>query len=564
MKIKNHFSLKYFLGLFLTAALLIGCVSCKQDTPALNTASPGNSNSDGIELMKDGTYTCLITYASGDTSSYKNAYKIKAILEEVTGKDLPLSAYPQEDMWTEDGDTNEILVGNTNRSQTPVCALQWREYAVEIVNNKLFIRGSNEEDYNAALLLFRQALEDNFDGSNLRLPKDLLLRGSSVPASGTYNGAYESTMDYLSRQSPDDFAAHCRALENDGCTEYFANKIGENQFVTYKKDDIYVHTYYTAYSGEIRTIYDRTSKTTFLTEKPIYSKITESCVTQMVLSYDVDSFGMCYVITLEDGSFIIIDGGYSLTSEVSGSDVTRLYNVLQQKNKRADGEIIIAAWILTHDHPDHFNVFHSFSEQYADKVHLEQLILNPQGETGSNYLSTGVVLEDLSKFGSSIPLYTPHTGQNFYIRNAHFEVLYTQEDLYPYPTDNLNNCSLVTRMTINGQSIFWSADLEIIASDVLCDMYDTYLKTDIVQMAHHGYLKSGTAEFYTKTDPSVILWPSMQGNFEHWTNVEPVNQFVLNDLNVQEVIVADGKTKTLYLPYTANSGELLEEDISGK
>ena len=60
---------------------------------------------------------------------------------------------------------------------------------------------------------------------------------------------------------------------------------------------------------------------------------------------------MTYIITLEDGSFIVIDGGSN-----GGSNVELLHKKLQELNKR-EGTPVIAAWYLTHIHQDHCPAF---------------------------------------------------------------------------------------------------------------------------------------------------------------------------------------------------------------
>ena len=86
-------------------------------------------------------------------------------------------------------------------------------------------------------------------------------------------------------------------------------------------------------------------------------------------------------------------------------------------------------------------------------------------------------------------LIKPHTGQSISIRNAVIDVLFTHEDLYPNAVgvDTLNNTSTVLRMSIAGQTILITGDAEVTANNSLCRMYKEYLKSDILQVPHHGY-----------------------------------------------------------------------------
>ncbi len=556
-------------GVLTCSVLLTGCQDrSKGDASDAGSDAASSGNSDTVDLIVDGVMQAKIIYDRDDAASMSAAYGINDILKSVTGLPLPDMKNVKDDETLPESGGVEILVGATNRAESTLRPSGRRGYGMATKGNKVLIMGGATEEKEKVAELFRRIAEQHYDGSSIRLPRDLWLEENCLPETGAYDGAYGEKMDYASGRSAADFEAHCRELEADGAVLYQQRQTGENRFVTYRKGDGYIHTYYTAYSSEIRTVTDRLSGWEYALQPSAYTKITEPCVSQTIMSYAGGSFGMGYVITLEDGSFVILDGGFGGESESEGRDVVRLYNLLKAHNRRADGKIVIAAWILTHDHPDHTTVFRQFAEKYASDVRLELLIMNPGGYTGSSYLSTGPVLEDLARFGKKVPVYIPHTGQQFYIRNAAFEVLYTEEDTYPETPNTLgenfiNESSLVMRMTIGGQTVLWTADMEDIASGVLCGMYGEGLKSDIMQMAHHGYRHSATAEFYGKVDPAVVLWPAKTAWFEGWTAEEPVNQYLLNDLHVKDVLVADGAVKTLYLPYAPGGGRIVEEAISG-
>ena len=76
-------------------------------------------------------------------------------------------------------------------------------------------------------------------------------------------------------------------------------------------------------------------------------------------SYDVS---LCNVIRLCDGSFIVYDGGMPYRELAD-----RLYTVLKSQTEIGK-PIVIAAWVLTHPHPDHTGVFDLFADDYTDKV----------------------------------------------------------------------------------------------------------------------------------------------------------------------------------------------------
>ena len=104
-------------------------------------------------------------------------------------------------------------------------------------------------------------------------------------------------------------------------------------------------------------------------------KVARAQITQLSFDESVKNRGMGYVITLEDGSYLIVDGGMNQAGG-GGQDEVMLYNYLQSHNQRTDGKIVIAAWVFTHEHDDHVSLFLDFSSLYAKTVVLETILWN--------------------------------------------------------------------------------------------------------------------------------------------------------------------------------------------
>ena len=77
-------------------------------------------------------------------------------------------------------------------------------------------------------------------------------------------------------------------------------------------------------------------------------------------------------------------------------------------------------------------------------------------------------------------------------------------------------------------------------------MYGSYLKSDIVQMSHHGG-DGATPEFYTLISPHTALWPAEETKYRQNLNRE-CNKTLLKI--VQDMYVARYDVITLPLPYT--------------
>jgi hypothetical protein len=82
-------------------------------------------------------------------------------------------------------------------------------------------------------------------------------------------------------------------------------------------------------------------------------------------------------------------------------------------------------------------------------------------------------------------------------------------------------------------------------------MWGGYLKSDIMQAAHHG-LNGGSVALYEQVDPNVVLVPMCTSyvkkilEFSH-------SQWIWNNGsgNIKEVILSGWEQRTLELPYTS-------------
>lgn len=193
------------------------------------------------------------------------------------------------------------------------------------------------------------------------------------------------------------------------------------------------------------------------------------------------SNGLCFIIELDDGSFIIFDGGYA-----SNANEEVIYNFLEHENDRVDG-ILIRAWILTHSHGDHYGAFHDFANSdYADLVTLMHVYYSPLN-VASDYFNT-TFKTDLAGFEGAIGVVL-HTGMSFNLRNLKMEVLMTPDELYIDGNQaDSNNSSVVVRLIdANGYSMIFLADTAAELGDKLVAEYGTALRSDMCQVAHHGY-----------------------------------------------------------------------------
>ena len=482
--------------------------------------------------------------------------------------------------------TYEILVGNTAREETQkvLAGYDANEYGVTVIGRKIVIAGWTDQTIGLAAQMFMDMLSGSLvteaDGTkNIRFlsgtsfTKQLNDWNVDIPQfeGGTWSGCstcnHNDILYYYTEVSEADFIAYCTKLEKAGYKSYSLNSMAGNRYETYVSADgkYMVHVYYTKYDNAVRIVTGSISDETILPynvdgpEK--YTKITESKITQMTLDYASGNFGMCYIVTLEDGSFIIFDGG----GRAGGIDHIRLYNLLNKLNERPDGKIVIAAWILTHSHQDHYVVFSNFCNKYGSKVTIEQHISNvPDTIVRYNSGNPGGHMEDGTYDAAKASVggfkqVKPYTGMKFWVRNAEIDILYTHEALYPEVLRIFNNSTMVMKMTIGGQEIMWLGDIQNEGSNVICDMYGNTLKSDIVQVSHHGST-GATKEFYSLIDPAVAFWPTSASSYKKQTagtstsSAYVVDYYLAKELNVVDIFVAQPDNISITLPFKPGSG----------
>lgn len=287
----------------------------------------------------------------------------------------------------------------------------------------------------------------------------------------------------------------------------------------------------------------------------------EASLPVQITQIELEDFGMSYVIRLSDGRFIVIDGGRHFAP-----DRKRLFDCLTEGS--AGEKPIIAAWILTHPHSDHYICYIGFMEEYGESVEVERYIFNfPDHDDFIHYPKLQKKdrrFEDVSAF-TNIPkmweqiersggkFYMAHTGQRFNIGGAAIEILASMDDTI-HLSHNINASSIAFRMELCGQVIFWGTDVSF--SDArLPEKYGEYLKSDILQIPHHG-IQCGTAEAmkrgYDLIRPTVCLLPISEYNaYTSFSAHKESTKYLMTKLDSVEEFIVGTPQRTITLPYSA-------------
>lgn len=201
--------------------------------------------------------------------------------------------------------------------------------------------------------------------------------------------------------------------------------------------------------------------------------------------------GDCTVIEFPTGEIMIMDGGPASPQWDAGRAVIEPY-LLDRGFDRVD--------FLSFSHPqlDHIGGFPYLVNRYR----IRALIEPGQPNTPDSYLA---ILRTSIERG--IPVCWPRRGDSFSVGDAELRVLHpSSEWIEDYPDqDNVNNASLVIKLTYRGVSFLMTGD---IGSDVEADLLNHIgkdLAADVLKVPHHGSPHSTTIPFLESVNPQVAV-----------------------------------------------------------
>lgn len=504
-----------------------------------------------------------------------------------------------------DATTNEreVLIGITSREETRAALSQISEsqFVVSVIGERVVVSAWSNKALTNAAAAYREIIAEatrTDEEGNVRvlLPRGFRLIGEiehnwttdfpKPDAEGVelYNAMdnNDGSLQYLYRGegvNQISFEAYCRELKEAGYTELQSTYAEGSifKFFENKDADIALYVAYNAYAhkddyeeydntiikqidnkviepydfeASIRIISSAIATSYFPEEKLLtlsdYTYRTQSAITSMPLYSN--AVGHCYIVTLEDGSFIVYDGG----NVNSGSrEQDRIWDLLNELHYQVWGKeptkeepIRIAAWILSHVHVDHYRAFSYMLKEYGStgKIKMDYMIANvPSADSyadGLGEVSTAMTPAIIKSLQSAVPggfkLIKPHTGMKFYIGNVEFETITTWEDLNPVRWSNSNDSNTVLRMTLLSQknatqtTMMWLGDANRLQSRFMCATFGTYLKSDMSTVAHHG--NAGCEiELYEMIDPETLFWTHHTGSVQSYLN--PENKRWINEVD---------------------------------
>lgn len=260
------------------------------------------------------------------------------------------------------------------------------------------------------------------------------------------------------------------------------------------------------FTGLFKSIFERI-KSLFTTVKYFFEVKKERVPNTMnknaihMLRSVEDTIGDSFIITTEDGKVIVIDGGFSFETDYF---IQYLKAVTGKRVPKVD------AWVLTHPHTDHVEVFNEVAENRSKQVKFDKVMLHyvPYELYESRSQEEGMqMVGEFNRISKAFPekVQILNTGDVFNIGAAKITVLYTADTSFI----DINEHSVIFRMDLGGKSAVFTGDAQVNAGNkTLAKWKDTdMLDCDICKMAHHG--QDGVdRNFYEAVSPEICLWPT--------------------------------------------------------
>ncbi|MFH1533530.1 MAG: ComEC/Rec2 family competence protein [Nitrospirota bacterium] len=183
--------------------------------------------------------------------------------------------------------------------------------------------------------------------------------------------------------------------------------------------------------------------------------------------------------------------------------------------------------VLTHPHADHIDGL----VEVLKRFDVENVVMTGVYCGDSTYLEFLRVLEE-----QGVRVFFAESGMGFLFGDVEVGVLYPAESFFGKSFENINNSSLVVKVSYGDENILFTGDLEMegeseLAESGLLDNVDVY------QVGHHGSKTASSLPFLAKISPEIAVISCGKDNKFNHPHVEALEN--LEMAGVEEVYRTD-------------------------
>lgn len=245
--------------------------------------------------------------------------------------------------------------------------------------------------------------------------------------------------------------------------------------------------------------------------------------------------GMSMVYKLSDGRLFVFDSGNGSVKNFFIEALKEISGVDRPK---------IAAWVVTHEHGDHYGALIDYYYANASTINqvldIEQIWMNPVGDEGKS------IEKHFKNAFPNANIRKLNYGEEITLDKIKITVLSTPDKVIGKSGVDVNSYSLVMMLNIGGKKILMTGDANAPTWDFMIDQQkngEKYsLKCDYLQVPHHGVHAAGTTAGYNATEAKYLVIPS---------TIDLANKLTTS--------TNAGPSYTLYKKHGINIGNLTKE-----
>ncbi len=212
--------------------------------------------------------------------------------------------------------------------------------------------------------------------------------------------------------------------------------------------------------------------------------------------------GMGYVFVTDNRRLILVDGGH-------GEDAEALMKLLTDC---ADGNApTVDLWIVTHPHLDHYGALREIAarEDLRERVTVRDVMWcfptdfrDKNGKAPCDKANSHMesICRDLGATA-----HVPAEGERIRMDDLELTILFVPVDCASL--HNPNSLSLIFTVQGAHRRVMMTGDACPVTMQYCVDKYGSALKSDILQLPHHGLCDTGNSDFYRLVNAETLLFP---------------------------------------------------------